>query len=190
MRARCGSGLRNDGQKIQAVVAEILAHVPARRDPFDWMPDLSIGQVARRVGLRTSAIRYYEKVGLLPRAPRVGRQRRYEPQVLERLAVVRFAQFVGLRLSEIKWLLNDVPGRPPPERWRQLARQRLTQLDALMVEVGTIRTLLQMTLDNQCPRLVEHGSRLPEGRRHVAHAATVIDTVGRAIDRRGSRAPR
>jgi len=90
------------------------------------MPDLSIGQVARRVGLRTSAIRYYEKVGLLPRAPRVGRQRRYEPQVLERLAVVRFAQFVGLRLSEIKWLLNDVPGRPPPERWRQLARQRLT----------------------------------------------------------------
>jgi MerR family redox-sensitive transcriptional activator SoxR len=128
------------------------------------MPDLSIGEVARRAGLRTSAIRYYEKVGLLPRAPRVGRQRRYEPQVLERLAVVRFAQFVGLRISEIKWLLNDVPGRPPPERWRRLARQRLTQLDALMVEVGAIRKLLQMTLDHKCPKLVEHGSRLPEGR--------------------------
>ena len=124
------------------------------------MPDLSIGEIARRAGLRTSAIRYYEKVGLLPRAPRVSRQRRYEPQVLERLAVVRFAQFVGLRLREIKWLLNDVPGRPPPERWRRLARQRLTQLDALMAEVGTIRELLQMTLDNKCPKLVERGSSL------------------------------
>lgn len=154
------------------------------------MPDLSIGEVARRAGLRTSAIRYYEKVGLLPRAPRVSRQRRYEPQVLDRLAVVRFAQFVGLRLSEIKWLLNDVPGRPPPERWRRLARQRLTQLDALMVEIGTIRKLLQMTLDNKCPKLVEHASRLPEGRRHVARAAMIADAVGGAIDREASRAPR
>ena len=132
------------------------------------MPDLSIGDVARRAGLRTSTIRYYEKVGVLPRAARAGRQRRYAPQILDRLAVVRFAQFVGLRLSEIKWLLNDVPGRPPPERWRRLAQQRLTQLDALMVEVGTIRKLLQMTLEHKCPKLVEQGSRLPEGRRHGA----------------------
>ena len=130
------------------------------------MPDLSIGEVARRAGLRTSAIRYYEKVGVLPRSLRVSRQRRYSPQILERLAVVRFAQFVGLRLSEIKWLLNDVPGRPPPERWRRLAQQRLTQLDALMLEVGNIRKLLQMTLDHKCPKLVEHASRLPEGRQH------------------------
>src|SRR5258708_4341612 len=106
------------------------------------MPDLSIGEVARRAGLRTSAIRYYEKVGLLPRAPRVSRQRRYEPQILDRLAVVRFAQFVGLRLSEIKWLLNDVPGRPPPERWRRLARQRPTRIDTLMAEIGTSLILI------------------------------------------------
>jgi MerR family redox-sensitive transcriptional activator SoxR len=141
------------------------------------MPDLSIGEVARRAGLRTSAIRYYEKVGLLPRAPRVSRQRRYEPQVLDRLAVVRFAQFVGLRLSEIKWLLNDVPGRPPPERWRRLARQRLTQLDALMVEVGTIRELLQMTLDHKCPKLVEHGSCLPKGRQHIARHGSMVTSL-------------
>jgi MerR family transcriptional regulator, redox-sensitive transcriptional activator SoxR len=128
------------------------------------MPDLRIGDIARRTGLRTSAIRYYEKVGLLPRAPRVGRQRRYEPQVIERLAIVRFAQFVGLTISEIKWLLNDVPGRPPPERWRKLAQQRLGRLDVLMTEVDTIRKLLQMTLDNECPRLAEHGSQITWGR--------------------------
>jgi len=128
------------------------------------MPDWSIGALARRAGLRASAIRYYEKIGLLPSPPRVGRRRRYDPQALERLAIVRFAQFVGLRISEIKWLLHDVPGRPPPERWRKLARERLVQVDALIVEVNTMRKLLQMTVEEKCPKLVERGSELPAGR--------------------------
>lgn len=125
------------------------------------MRDLSIGEVAHRTGLRTSAIRYYEKIGLLPRAPRIGRQRRYDLQILERLAIVRFAQYVGLRLSEIRWLLNDVPGRPPPERWRRLAGERLMQVDRLITEAQAIRELLQMTLDHKCPRLAERGISLP-----------------------------
>jgi MerR family transcriptional regulator, redox-sensitive transcriptional activator SoxR len=125
------------------------------------MLDLSIGEVARRAGLRTSALRYYEKIDLLPRAPRVGGQRRYHPQILERLAVVRLAQYVGLRITEIKWLLDQVPGRPPPERWRKLANNRLIQVDALIIEASAIRQLLQMTLDHKCPKLVEHGISLP-----------------------------
>jgi MerR family transcriptional regulator, redox-sensitive transcriptional activator SoxR len=125
------------------------------------MPDLSIGEVARRAGLRTSALRYYERIGLLPRPPRVGGQRRYDPHILDRLAIVRLGQYVGLRITEIKWLLNDVPGRPPPERWRELARDRLIQVDALIAEAQAIRRLLQMTLDHKCPKLVEHGISLP-----------------------------
>jgi MerR family redox-sensitive transcriptional activator SoxR len=125
------------------------------------MPDLSIGEVARRAGLRTSALRYYEKIGLLPRPPRVGGQRRYDPHILDRLAIVRLGQYVGLRITEIKWLLNDVPGRPPPERWRELARDRLIQVDALIAEAKSIRRLLQMTLDHKCPKLIEHGISLP-----------------------------
>ena len=125
------------------------------------MPDLSIGEVARRAGLRTSALRYYEKIGLLPRPPRVGGQRRYDPHILDRLAIVRLGQYVGLRITEIKWLLNDVPGRPPPERWRELARDRLIQVDALIAEAQAIRRFLQMTLDHKCPKLIEHGISLP-----------------------------
>jgi MerR family redox-sensitive transcriptional activator SoxR len=125
------------------------------------MPDLTIGEVARRAGLRTSALRYYERIGLLPRAPRVGGQRRYDPRILDRLAIVRLARHVGLQIVEIKWLLNDVPGRPPPERWRKLAKDRLIQVDALILEAKAIRDLLQMTLDHKCPRLVEHGISLP-----------------------------
>lgn len=125
------------------------------------MVDLSIGEVARRAGVRASALRYYEKMGLLPRAPRVAGQRRYQPHILERLTVIRLAQYVGLRITEIKWLLNEVPGRPPPERWRKLARDRLIQVDALITEAKAIRELLQMTLDHKCPKLVEHGVSLP-----------------------------
>jgi MerR family redox-sensitive transcriptional activator SoxR len=125
------------------------------------MADLSIGGVARRSGLRTSAIRYYEKIGVLPRVPRTGYQRRYDPLILDRLAIVRFAQHVGLRLTEIKWLLNDVPGRPPPERWRKLAEARLREVDSLIATAQTIRELLQMTLDHKCPKLVERGFSLP-----------------------------
>ena len=125
------------------------------------MPDLSIGEVARRAGQRTSALRYYEKIGLLPRPPRVGGQRRYDPHILDRLAIVRLGQYVGLRITEIKWLLNDVPGRPPPERRRELARDRLIQVNALIAEAKSIRRLLQMTLDHKCPKLIEHGISLP-----------------------------
>lgn len=125
------------------------------------MPDLSIGDIARRAGLSTSALRYYEKMGLLPRAPRVGGRRRYDRHVLDRLAVVRLCQYVGLRIAEIKWLLDDVPGRPPPERWRVLATDRLTRVEALIAEAKAIRELLQMTLDRKCPRLVERGIDLP-----------------------------
>jgi MerR family transcriptional regulator, redox-sensitive transcriptional activator SoxR len=125
------------------------------------MRDLSIGEVARRAGLRTSAIRYYEKIGILPAASRVARQRRYAPHIFDRLAIVRLGQYVGLRLNEIKWLLNEIPGRPPPERWRKLARQRLIQIDSLIAEAQAIRGLLQMTLDHKCPKLVERGISLP-----------------------------
>jgi MerR family transcriptional regulator, redox-sensitive transcriptional activator SoxR len=125
------------------------------------MADLTILEVARRSGLRTSPIRYYEKIGLLPRAVRFRHQRRYDSLILERLAIIRFAQYVGLRLTEIKWLLNDVPGRPPPERWRKLAKERLKQVDSLITDAQAIKGLLQMTIDRKCPKLVEYGIRLP-----------------------------
>jgi MerR family redox-sensitive transcriptional activator SoxR len=121
------------------------------------MADLRIGEVARKSGLSTSAIRYYEKIGVVPRVARIGRQRRYGPLIIERLAIVRFAQHVGLRLIEIKWLLNDVPGRPPPERWRKLAKERLRKVDSLIADAKAIRGLLQMTIDHNCPKPVERG---------------------------------
>jgi len=124
---------------------------------------MSIGEVARRAGLRTSAIRYYEKLGLLPHPPRAGGRRRYDERVLERLAMVRFAKHVGFTIVEAKLLLDGVEGRPPTERWKKLAREKAAQVDKFIAQAGTVRKMLQETLDHKCPMLVERGRALPSG---------------------------
>ena len=65
---------------------------------------LSISEVANQIGLRPSAIRYYEQVGILPQAQRVSGQRRYDVTVLHRLIVIQRARQTGFTLSEIKEL--------------------------------------------------------------------------------------
>jgi MerR family transcriptional regulator, redox-sensitive transcriptional activator SoxR len=121
---------------------------------------LSIGEVARRANLQPSAIRYYERIGLLPAPPRVAGRRRYDRQVLERLAIIRFAKHVGLKVAEIKLLLDGVDGRPPPQRWRNLAKQKRAEVDDVIARAIAIRKLLDNTLQQKCPKLVERGADL------------------------------
>ena len=120
-------------------------------------PLLSIGQVAKKSGLRSSAIRYYERAGLLPAVERVNGWRRYDQQALERLAIVLFARRVGFRLSEIRFLLDGFANRPPPVRWRAMAQQKIDEVDAMMREAATIKALLVATLRHKCPKLAERG---------------------------------
>ena len=124
------------------------------------MPGMSIGEVARKMGLRPSAIRYYEKLGLIAKAPRAGGRRQYDDRVIERLAMVRFAKHVGFSVAETKVLLGGVEGRPPTERWRKLAAEKVAQVDEFVSRAGSIRKLLSETLDFQCPKLVERGRAL------------------------------
>jgi MerR family transcriptional regulator, redox-sensitive transcriptional activator SoxR len=124
------------------------------------MAGMSIGEVARKMGLRPSAIRYYERLGLIPKAPRVSGRRRYDERVLERLAMVRFAKHVGFSVAEIKVLLGGVEG--PTERWRKLAAAKVAQVDQFVAQARSIRNLLSETLDFRCPKLVERGRALPD----------------------------
>lgn len=128
------------------------------------MPGMSIGEVARRMGLRSSAIRYYERLGLIPKVPRLSGRRRYDERVLERLAMVRFAKHVGFSIAEIKVLLGGVEGRPPTERWRKLAAAKVAQVDAFVAQAQAVRKLLSETLVFQCPKLVERGRALPSAK--------------------------
>ena len=133
---------------------------------------MSIGEVARRAELRPSAIRYYERIGLLPRPLRVGGRRLYDGHVLERLAIVRFAKFVGFKIDEIRLLLDDSPGRPPPQKWRVIAERKVAHVDSLITEAIAVRALLQTTLRQKCPKLVERGLALASSAKTLGNRRT------------------
>ena len=117
---------------------------------------LTIGEVARRSGLRDSAIRYYERAGILPTPVRLSGQRRYTEAVLGRLAVLRRAKDCGLTLEEAKGLFED-SGRPS-ERWQRIAKKKIAELDTLMGRIEQMRDLLQRRCE--CADLDECGRRI------------------------------
>jgi len=123
------------------------------------MQGLTISQVARKVGLQSSAIRYYEEVGVLPPAHRIGGQRRYDSTVLYRLAVVQRARQIGFTLDEIRQLFLGFRGSSrAPKRWQRLSRKKLAELDDLMEGIQKMRNLLQrMAQTCQCETLEECG---------------------------------
>ncbi|HLF22906.1 MAG TPA: MerR family transcriptional regulator, partial [Burkholderiales bacterium] len=94
------------------------------------MNELSIGQVAKRFGIRASAIRYYESEGLIPKAERRGGRRYYNAWIIDHLVFVRFALRAGFRIGEIRPLVRGLsPSTPPGERWRSVAGGKLDELD-------------------------------------------------------------
>jgi MerR family transcriptional regulator, redox-sensitive transcriptional activator SoxR len=108
------------------------------------MTPLTISQVARQVGLRTSAIRYYEQIGILEPARRVSGQRRYDQSVLYRLAVVQRAQEAGFTLDEIRQLFFGFVGSTPiSQRWKKIAERKMVELDARIEQIQSMRKLLQ-----------------------------------------------
>jgi MerR family redox-sensitive transcriptional activator SoxR len=115
---------------------------------------LSIGEVARRAGIRASAIRYYEQAGLLPALRRVSGQRRYDSSALDRLALIRFAQDAGFTVAEVRLLFEGFEDVVPASmRWQVLAGQKLAEVDALMDRAQRMRALLGRALECGCLRL-------------------------------------
>ena len=102
---------------------------------------MTIGEVAKRTGLRTSAIRYYERAGLLPKPLRTSGQRRYGDGILDRIAILERAKACGFTLAEIAILFND-EGRHST-KWRRLAEKKIVELDASLQRIAEIKDLLR-----------------------------------------------
>ena len=122
---------------------------------------LSISEVANQVGLRPSAIRYYERIGILPPAQRVSGQRRYDLSALHRLVVIQRARQTGFTLTEIKQLFFGFrAGTPPSVRWQKLKSQKIVELDAMLEHIQTMRALLEQQGKCRCTALEECGKRM------------------------------
>ena len=116
--------------------------------------ELTISEVARRAGIRTSAIRYYESVGLLPLPQRVSGQRRYHADILRRLAFIQAAQAAGFSVAEMQTLLHELDGDTPlSARWQSLAKRKLAEVDTLIHRAQSMRQMLEQGLHCSCPDL-------------------------------------
>ncbi|WP_433494557.1 redox-sensitive transcriptional activator SoxR [Micromonospora sp. CA-248089] len=102
---------------------------------------LTIGQLADRSGVAPSALRYYERLGLIHAARTGGNQRRYARTELRRVAFIRISQQVGVSLEEIRAALDSLPaGRTPtPDDWAALSRAWRDRLDERIRLLGKLR---------------------------------------------------
>ena len=121
----------------------------------------TISQVAKHFGLRSSALRYYEKVGILQPANRVSGRRRYDAAALRRLAVIQRARQVGFSLNEIRELFSGFRvGVPASQRWQELSRRKLAELDASVERIVVMQKLLRGMCNCRCDVLEECGAAL------------------------------
>ena len=118
---------------------------------MDELPDLTIGEVARRAGVATSSIRYYERIDLLPRPERVHGQRRYDPSVLGKLGFIGVAQSAGFKLSEIKRLIDGVDSSGGmAEQMRSLSSRKLDEVEALLERTRAMKGWLEVAQQCGC----------------------------------------
>jgi len=127
---------------------------------------MTIGEVAGRAGIKASAIRFYEKAGLLPKPNRTGGQRRYDITAVERLAVLEFAKDCGFTLAECRELFNGFRDDAPlSSRMQKLAGRKIAELDALSRRLAIMKELLEKSLKCKCVDLRECGRRILSGSR-------------------------
>jgi MerR family redox-sensitive transcriptional activator SoxR len=114
---------------------------------------LTIGQVAASVGVNASAVRFYERRGVMPEPERAGGQRRYRPDAIARLRTIRAAQQVGLTLTEITQLLDGADDGESAEVLRQLAERRLPDVEALIERAEKMKGWFELAAECRCASL-------------------------------------
>jgi MerR family transcriptional regulator, redox-sensitive transcriptional activator SoxR len=119
---------------------------------------LSIGVVAERAGVSVSAIRFYEREGLLPAPERVSGQRRFAEGTVRRLGIIDVAKRAGFSLEEVRALLTSTDeGAPAHEQLQALAARKLPEVEALIERAETMRAWLTAASGCGCDSLGECG---------------------------------
>ena len=119
-------------------------------------PGLGIGEVARRAGVRPSAIRYYEEVGLLAEPPRVGGKRRYDEGVISCLANIEGAKRAGFTIGEMRsYFQCSQSGEDVQGCHRALVRRKLGEVEGAISRLMQARDLLETALHQECGSVEE-----------------------------------
>ena len=113
---------------------------------------IAIGELARRSGLASSALRYYERVGLVSPAGRRGGRRHYSVSSAERVALIQLCQDAGFTLREVRALLAT--GGRRSRTWKRLVEAKLRELETRIAQAERARTLVQHALACPHPNLL------------------------------------
>jgi MerR family redox-sensitive transcriptional activator SoxR len=124
---------------------------------------LTVSEVARRSGFAASALRFYEREGLIGSTRTGGGQRRYTRSVLRRLAFIRAASNVGLTLEEIRTELDRLPQGRTPNRsdWQRISAHWKTRLDEQVAALQALRDTLDSCIGCGCLSLKQCGISNP-----------------------------
>jgi len=122
---------------------------------------MTVGELARAAGLRASAVRYYERLGLVPSAPRRNGRREFDRDALAHLALVQFARYCGFTVKETRQLVTGFSARTAlSDRWRALARTKMREMDERIRQARDMKALLGMISRCQCGTALECGRKL------------------------------
>ena len=115
------------------------------------MKELTIGEVAQYAGVQTSAIRYYESVGLLPPPKRVNGHRRYDPSVLKRLGLIQLLRQADFGIRELQVLFSGLNmDTPASTHWQALAAEKISKMDTLIKRTQATKAWLVEALQREC----------------------------------------
>ena len=114
--------------------------------------ELTIGELAERSGVATSALRYYEDRGLIESERNTGGHRRFRRATIRRVAFITFAQRVGLSLDEIRSELDKLPGNRTPKSadWAKLSSSWTSRIDERIAELERLRAGLSECIGCGC----------------------------------------
>src|ERR1700675_967600 len=115
---------------------------------------MTIGEVAGLAGIAPSAIRYYEKAGLLRAPHRANGRRVYGPEVPHQLIVILFSKAIGFTLPEIKLLIHGFPETTSASaRWKKLARSKIAEMDGILERARAMKEMLGGLMSCRCRKL-------------------------------------
>src|SRR5689334_1057385 len=115
---------------------------------------MKIGELGARANVKASAIRYYEKLGILEAPHRISGQRRYPIDALNRVLLIRFASEMDFTLAEIKIFLAGLrDSAPVGPRWKKLAHTKIKEVNNSIKRSRQLKSLLEHLLRCDCPSL-------------------------------------
>lgn len=119
---------------------------------------MTIGELSEKSGVPASTLRYWERIGVLPKTMRVSGQRRYQTEAVSLVAVLRLAKACGFSLPEVRRLLNGFrPKTSASERWQTSIREHQEVLEQQIAQLNAMQQLLQRVQQCKCADLIECG---------------------------------